>query len=262
MPLAAGAAPGVVAGEGLPIWGLPGQPRLRLRVGCATGAAPGKPNEDYYGVSHAADAPERGIVLAIADGISPNAGARPMSEMVVRSLLHDFYAVPENWSTSRALDRLLESTNQWLASENRRRHALAGVVVALSVLVLRENHYYLAHVGDTRVYRRRTGVLRQLTTDHTWPRRDLRHVLKRAVGLDSHLVADFAEGELRSGDTFLMTSDGVWDVLGDAAQRKVLEDCTDPGPAARRLVEDALKHQSGYMGRNDATAMVAAVEDA
>jgi protein phosphatase len=231
-------------------------------VGCASGAAPGKPNEDYFGVSRASDAPERGIVLAIADGISPNAGARPMAEMVVRSLLHDFYAVPETWSTARALDRLLEATNDWLSSENRRRPALAGIVVALSVLVLRDNRYHLAHVGDTRVYRRRGPLMRQLTTDHTWPRRDLRHVLKRAVGLDSHLVADFAEGELRPGDTFLMASDGVWDVLGDRMQQDILSTHPDPAQAAQRLVQDALRHQAGYMGRNDATALVLRVDAA
>ncbi len=248
--------------DSLPIWAPPALAKLRVRVGCATGAAPGKPNEDYYGVARPDTTPERGLILAIADGISPNASARPMSEMVVRSLLHDFYAVPEEWSTSRALDRLLEATNGWLASENRRRPALAGIVVALSVLVLRDNRYYLAHVGDTRVYRQRGKVLRQLTTDHTWPRRDLRHVLKRAVGLDSHLVADFAEGELRPGDCFLMASDGVWDVLGDRAQQDILQARTQPSQAALQLVQDALRHQAGYMGRNDATALVAAVESA
>ncbi|MCW5619627.1 MAG: serine/threonine-protein phosphatase [Burkholderiales bacterium] len=246
----------------LPLWAASGQVPLRLRVGCATGAAPGKANEDYYGVARMQEMPERGVVLALADGISPDAGARAASEMVVRSLLHDFYAVPAGWSASRALDRLLEATNDWLTSENRRRPALAGVVVALSVLVLRDDSYSLAHVGDTRVYRHRGRHLRQLTVDHTWPRRDMRHVLKRAVGLDTYLVADFAEGELRAGDTFLMVSDGVWDVLGDKAQQSILEGSADPHGAAQQLVADALKHQAGYMGRNDATAVVAMVETA
>jgi len=250
------------ASESLPVWVPAGDVPLQVRVGCASRAAPGKPNEDYFGVARAADAPERGIVIAIADGISPDAGARQASEMVVRSLLHDFYAVPAAWSTARALDRLLEATNDWLAAENRRRPALAGIVVALSVLVLRENRYYLAHVGDTRVYRRRQATLRQLTIDHTWPRRDLRHVLKRAVGLDSHLVADFAEGELRAGDVFLMVSDGVWDVLGDRLQHETLQAHSDPAQAAQQLVQEALRHQAGYMGRNDATALVIAVDGA
>ncbi len=250
------------ASETLQVWAPAGHAPLRLRIGCASGAVPGKQNEDYFGVARAVEALERGIVVAVADGISPDAGGRQASEMVVRSLLHDFYAVPGDWSTARALDRLLEATNEWLAAENRRRPALAGIVVALSVLVLRANRYYLAHVGDTRVYRRRQGALRQLTIDHTWPRRDLRHVLKRAVGLDSHLVADFAEGALHPGDTFLLVSDGVWDVLGDRAQHDILESHSDPAQAAPRLVQDALRYQAGYMGRNDATALVVAVDGA
>jgi protein phosphatase len=117
--------------------------------------------------------------------------------------------------------------------------------------------YYLAHVGETRVYRLRRGLLRQLTVDHLWPRRDLCHVLRRAVGLDSHLVVDFADGELEAGDVFLMVTDGVWDVLGDVSM-------TDPQPGSgsrsRALVAAAHERQAAYMGRNDATAMMLRVE--
>jgi protein phosphatase len=73
----------------------------------------------------------------------------------------------------------------------------------------------LAHVGDTRIYLLRDGQLKQLTTDHVWDRPDMRHVLKRAIGLDQHLAVDFGEGQLQVGDVFVLMSDGVWDVLGD-----------------------------------------------
>jgi protein phosphatase len=117
-------------------------------------------------------------------------------------------------------------------------------------------------VGDTRVYRLRGRVLKQLTMDHTWPRRDMRHVPKRAVGLDSHLVVDFADGELRSGDVFLLVSDGVWDVLGDRQLSDTMRERAAPNAAARRLVEQSLVQQAAYMGRNDATAVVAVIEAA
>jgi protein phosphatase len=247
--------------ERVPVSPAPGAHALWLSVGCASGAATGKLNEDFYGVAQPPEHSEQGIVLGLADGISADASGRMAAEMVIRSLLHDFYATPAAWSPSLALDRLLTAANDWLDADNRRRAASGGAVAALSVMVLRNNHYYLAHVGDTRVYRLRGSVLKQLTIDHTWPRRDMRHVLKRAVGLDSHLVVDFADGELRPGDTFLLASDGVWDVLGDEMLRAALrEESTSAAGAAGRLVEQALAQQAAYMGRNDATAIVATLQ--
>jgi protein phosphatase len=234
---------------------------LRVRIGCASGAPPGKLNEDFYGIASPAGRPEQGLVLGVADGISSSGAGRAAAEMSLRTLLQDYYGTPPHWSTSVALDRLLAAANDWLDADNRRRPETGGAVAALSIVVLRSNHYYLAHVGDTRVYRLRGAVLKQLTIDHTWPRRDMRHVLKRAVGLDSHLVVDFADGEVRSGDTILLVSDGVWDVLGDRQLRATLHEEASAQAAAARLVEQALTQQASYMGRNDATAMVVAVEE-
>ncbi|HZP87943.1 MAG TPA: PP2C family serine/threonine-protein phosphatase [Burkholderiales bacterium] len=234
--------------------------RLGARIGGASAGAPLKVNEDFYGVAAPQDGRERGIVLAVADGISAGGDARAAAEMTVRSMLADFYATPAAWSTARTLDRLLESANDWLASENLRRPALSGIVAALSVLVLRADRYHVAHVGDTRIYRLRGRLLEQITHDHTWPRRDMRHVLRRAVGLDSYLVADFSEGELQPGDVFLLVSDGVWDVLDEGALREALVEQDDPERTAVALVSQALARQAVYMGRNDATAAIARIE--
>lgn len=237
-----------------------GQPALAVQVGGASASAPSKVNEDFYGVAAPPEAYERGALLAIADGISASGNGRAGAEMTVRALLSDFYATPSDWSAARALDRLLESANDWLASENRRRPMDGGVVAALSVLVLHPTRYCVAHVGDTRVYRIRSGVLEQITQDHTWPRRDMRHVLRRAVGLDSYLVADFAEGDVLPGDCFVLLTDGVWDVLDAQALRGAVLESDGAQAAADRLVAQSIKLQATYMGRNDATAVVAQIE--
>jgi protein phosphatase len=226
--------------------------------------APGKPNEDFVGLVCPAerDLSVRGAVVALADGVSANGAGRAAAETAARSLLADYYATPADWSVAVALDRVLRAASDWLAAENTRRPSIDGVVAAVSGLVLRRREYFLAHVGDTRVYRLRGSLLEQLTTDHTWPRRDMRHVLKRAVGLDTHLVVDYARGELLPGDTFLMASDGVWDVLGDRDLEQVLRSEPDTQRAASTLVERAGAHQAGYMGRNDASAVVLRIDAA
>lgn len=238
-------------------------PALQVRIGHASRGA-SKPNEDFYGIANpgAAAVASRGLAMAVADGVSGDGAARTGAEATVRSLLEDYYDTPEHWSIGRALDKVLRAINDWLVGENLRRPDGEGMVSTVSMLLFKGDHYYLAHVGDTRVYRRRKAVLKQLTTDHTWPRRDMRHVLRRAVGLDTHLVAQYADGELQVGDTFLIASDGVWEVLGERALHDALEPTVDPQSGADLLIKSSIDRQLQYMGRNDATAVIVRVEPA
>jgi protein phosphatase len=239
--------------------------RLELQLGAASVGAPGKANEDFYAVvaPSNADAARRGVVLAVADGVSASGSGCAAAQSVIRSLTIDYYATPAQWSVGQSLDRLLRAANEWLWGQHGRWPDHDSVVAAVSLLVLRHQRYYLAHVGDTRVYRLRGTLLQQLTNDHTWQRRDMRHVLRRAVGLDTHLVVDFADGDLEDGDTFLMATDGVWEVLGDASMTEILRRTADePEGAARTLVDAAQRHQAAYMGRNDATALVFRIRSA
>lgn len=241
-----------------------GKPLLQLQLGHATAAVPGKNNEDFHGIvtpREDKEAQTRGISVAIADGVSGNGGGRLASETAVKSLLRDFYGAPAIWNITHALDKLLRSINDWLLSENARHPEYEGMVTTLTMIVFKGNYYHLAHVGDTRVYRRRGEVFKQLTIDHTWERGDMRHVLKRAVGLDSHLVADYTDGELVPGDVFLMVSDGVWEVLGERVIREAMQEGGSTQAIAEKLVERSIKNQVQYMGRNDATAIVIAVDE-
>ena len=241
-----------------------GKPLLQLQLGHATAAVPGKNNEDFHGIvtpSEDSEAQTRGIAVAIADGVSGNGGGRLASETAVKSLLRDFYGAPVTWNITQTLDKMLRSINDWLHSENARHPEYEGMVTTLTMIVFKGNYYHMAHVGDTRVYRRRGDVFKQLTTDHTWERSDMRHVLKRAVGLDSHLVVDYTDGELIPGDVFLMASDGIWEVLGERVVREVMERGGSSQSLAEELVERSIKNQVQYMGRNDATAIVIAVDE-
>jgi protein phosphatase len=243
---------------------IPGKPPLIVRVGHSTRTVPDKVNEDCYGIVTPAEdheAARRGMVFAIADGVGGSGEGRVASETAIKTVLRDYYSTPDHLSASAAIDLVLRSVNDWLLTHNSRRPELDGAVTTFSMLLFLDLRYYLVHVGDTRIYRRRGKSLRQLSLDHTWQRRDMRHVLKRAVGLDRFLVADFAEGELRAGDLFLLASDGVWEVLGERRLQEVLEHGGDPQAMAERLAEQSVASQVKYMGRNDATAVVIAVEE-
>jgi len=239
----------------------PGAAPLVFDFGHATRAARGKVREDFYGVAVPGNtATERkGVMVVLADGIGAHGKGRMAAEVTVRSLLTDYYATSHAWSTAQALEKLLCATNDWIVAHNRSQPDNDGSVAAASALVLRGRQYFIAHVGNTRVYRVRGNAFEKLTNDHTWPRRDMRNVLKRAIGLDTYLVVDFFEGTIREGDSFIIASDGVWDTLGERKFRSVYGQADGPQVAADALVTAADEVQESYLGRNDASAIVLSI---
>ena len=219
---------------------------LKFEIGQSSLTGPRARNEDYVGVV----TPEneqlstKGALIAVADGVSGNAGGGEASEMTVRTVSADYYATPDTWEPHHALDKVLIAANRWVLSQANANRDMAGMATTLSLLVLRGQRYYSAHVGDTRIYLLRDGVLKQLTTDHVWDRPDMRHVLKRAIGLDAHLTADFGEGNLQVGDVFALLSDGVWDSLGEQVIHAGLTKFDAPKLVAEYLTETALKKGS------------------
>lgn len=231
---------------------------LTIATGYASLTGPRQRNEDYLGLV-APDGGEldtKGLLLAVADGVSGNSGGREAAEYTVRGLLADYYATPETWSVPLALDRVLNANNRWLLAQSAAHRELAGMATTLSALVLRGARYYTAHVGDSRIYLLRDGRLSRLTTDHVWDRPDMRHVLSRAIGLDAHLAVDYTEDHLQAGDVFLLVSDGAWEPLGEYNLRELLIEQSDPRAAAQALTAAALARG----GQDNVSALVARVD--
>jgi len=177
---------------------------LKFTVGQSSLKGPRPRNEDYVGLVTPAreQLNTKGAIIAVADGVSGNAGGGEAAEMTVRTVTTDYYATPDTWEPLVALDKILTAANRWLIAQANANRDMVGMATTLSLLVIRGRHYYSAHVGDTRVYLYRNNSLTLLTTDHVWDRPDMKHVLKRAVGLDHHLTVDFSDGEILANDIF------------------------------------------------------------
>jgi serine/threonine protein phosphatase PrpC len=231
---------------------------LEVAVGHSSLTGPRERNEDFCGVvtPEGQELENKGLVAALGDGLGGHKGGREASEYTVRGLLCDYYATPDTWGVHRAIDKVMIALNRWLLSQSARDPELAGMATTLSAVVLRGRRYYSAHIGDSRIYLLRAGKLLRLTVDHLWDHPELKNVLSRAVGLDAHLLLDYAEGELEAGDRFVLLSDGVWGALPEAAMVKVLLDQPDPQAAAASLTSLALA--SG--GQDNASAVVVDVQ--
>ncbi len=219
---------------------------LKFDLGQSSLTGPRPRNEDYVGVVTPVkeQLSIKGALIAVADGVSGNAGGGEASEMTVRTVCADYYATPDTWEPLASLDKVLTAANRWVISQANANRNMTGMATTLSLLLLRGQRYYFAHVGDTRIYLLRDGSLKQLTTDHVWDSPDMRHVLKRAVGLDRHLEVDFAEGSLQVGDIFALMSDGVWDALGEQKIHKILGLYDSPQMMCDQLTKTAIAQGS------------------
>ena len=231
---------------------------LSLQFGYATATGPRERNEDYGGFVEPADtqlAATKGMLAVVADGVSGGVHGREAAETAVRNLLADYYATPDTWEVPHALGTVLAAINRWLTGQTASRHEAGGMATTLTALVLRGRRFHYAHVGDSRLYRLRGESLQQLTTDHVWETPGMSHVLKRALGLDTHVLPDFGDGELSVGDVFLIVCDGVWEPLGQLELHTLLKLHDSPQRTATALVEAA--HARG--GQDNASALVVRV---
>ncbi|WP_371226611.1 protein kinase [Pseudomonas sp. QE6] len=228
---------------------------LTLSFAQASATGPRDENQDALRVvtPPAGLAASKGHLFAIADGVSHCADGGLAARLTLQALAADYYATPETWAVAQALDRLLISQNRWLQANGGGQPLLT----TLTALVLRGRRFTLAHVGDCRLYRWQAGQLECLTQDHVWEQPGMQHVLKRALGLDQHLVVDYCDGELEAGQCFLLVSDGVWAALGDNAIQRLLEDAQSLEACADALVNAA--HLAG--SQDNASALLLRVDE-
>lgn len=210
-------------------------------------------NEDFAG---ALREPGRGLVAAIADGVSTGGRGREAAQTTVMSLLADFFAAPATWETTVVFDRLVGAQNAWLAAQNGRGARRDGgtAMTTLSALALEGHTVTIAHVGDSRAWRLRGGELIQLTNDHAFDHPDFASRLTRAIGLEDAVRIDYAQGEAQVGDRYLLTSDGVHGAL-PVERLAALLDEGEAQAASEALVEAALAAGS----TDNASALVIAV---
>ncbi|SDV00495.1 bifunctional protein-serine/threonine kinase/phosphatase [Pseudomonas mucidolens] len=229
---------------------------MSLQLSFAQASAIGPRQENQDALRLVTPAPElaasKGYLCAIADGVSQCADGGLAARSTLQALALDYYATPQTWGVAQALDRLLLAQNRWLQANGGGQPLLT----TLSALVFRGQRFTLAHVGDCRVYRWFDDELLRISEEHVWEQPGMQHVLKRALGLDQHLVVDFLDGELRKGECFLLLSDGVWSTLGDHSISAILREQTDLELAVNTLISAA--HLAG--SQDNASALLVRID--
>jgi protein phosphatase len=162
---------------------------------------------------------ERGHLFIVADGMGAHAAGELASEMATQGVSHQYYKY-RDLSPPDALRKAITNTNLEIRRRGKANVEFHNMGTTISSLVLLPQGAIIGHVGDSRVYRLRDGLLEQLTFDHSlvWEmRRDGRsdpsipsNVITRSLGPHDKVNVDL-EGpfEIEMGDCFLLCSDGL-----------------------------------------------------
>ncbi|PCI80772.1 MAG: protein kinase [SAR86 cluster bacterium] len=188
----------------------------------------------------------KGVAAAIADGVSSSEHGAEASSACVLGFLSDYFSTPESWSVKKSVEQVCTALNGWLYRQGDALTAAhRGRVTTFSALVFKSTTAHLFHVGDSRIYRIRQGMIEQLTVDHrTWISSE-KSYLSRAMGVDTHLQIDYSRSALEIGDVYLLSTDGVHDFLTeDEVLAIVLSSQKDLNKATELLGRQALDHGS------------------
>ncbi|MFE9691096.1 PP2C family protein-serine/threonine phosphatase [Micromonospora sp. NPDC005806] len=208
-------------------------------------------------------------LAAVADGMGDGEGSRVAGRTAITSFVE---RVRAGWPTVGAAE-LRAATAETQLRVRRAGAALAGLTgCTLTALVAEPEggQGWLVQLGDSRAYRLRDGLLELVTVDHTmawlgvvhgwWPATSpeaarARYQLLRYVGHPDRPEPDLLAVPLRTGDTWLLCTDGVSDQLDYHRLRDLLAAGRDPARTATALLSATLDEG----GDDNATAVVVRV---
>ncbi|MBD0423616.1 Stp1/IreP family PP2C-type Ser/Thr phosphatase [Streptomyces sp. TRM S81-3] len=210
-------------------------------------------------------------LLAIADGMGGQAAGEVASSEVISTIVALDDDVPGS-DILTSLGTAVQRANDQLRQMVEEDPALEGMGTTLTALLWTGQRLGLVHVGDSRAYLLRDGVLTQITQDHTWVQRLVdegriteeeagthpqRSLLMRALGSGDHVEPDLSIREVRAGDRYLICSDGLSGVVSHQTLEDTLASYQGPQETVQELIQLALRGG----GPDNITVIVADVLD-
>jgi len=212
-------------------------------------------NEDSVAVD------ETSSLVVLADGMGGyNAGevASGMATSFIKSELGRWLLEAGDRASDaevrRAMDICVDNANRAIFNAANSNPQYAGMGTTLVVGVFREGRLLIGHVGDSRAYRLRGGRLTQITHDHSLLQEQIdsglitaeqaafsanKNLVTRAVGVEDTVLLETHMHDVLPGDTYLLCSDGLSDMLDDESISQLLQGCESLAEGASALIDAA-----------------------
>jgi len=171
----------------------------------------------------------------------------------------------------RAIEVCVDNANRSIFNASNSNPQYSGMGTTLVVGVFRGARLMLGHIGDSRCYRWRGNELLQITSDHSLVQEQIdagwltpaqaaasphKNLLTRALGVGNAVLLELKEHQLEAGDIYLMCSDGLPDMMEDAAMARILQNGSSLAQMAQELVFRA--NENG--GRDNITVLLTQVK--
>lgn len=183
----------------------------------------------------------KGACFALADGVSTAEAGQQASQRAVTRFCHEYIQTPDTWSVAYSAEQVLATINNELYELSHQFvHDQKGYLTTFTALILKSQTAHFVHIGDSRLYHWRDGVLTQLSQDHTTVLSEHRQFLGRALGMDARVELQQSSLSLRPGDRFLLCSDGISDFVTEQQIQHQLSGSGTLDDIVQRLKQQAL----------------------
>ena len=200
-------------------------------------------------------------VAVLADGMGGyNAGevASGMATTFIRTELARWLAQAgqhlKAFDLRRGIEICVDNANQAILGAAESNPQYSGMGTTVVVGVFQGSRLMLGHIGDSRCYRLRAGVLEQITRDHSWLQEQIdaglitpqqaavsssRNLVTRALGVEDQVLVEINEFRVEPQDLYLMCSDGLTEMVGHAELTSLMTANASLEEKARRLIDAA-----------------------
>jgi serine/threonine-protein kinase len=171
-----------------------------------------------------------GRAAIIADGVGGIGRGEVASQLAVQTALETFKATRQETESADLLRTIFNQANKLVFDASTRERGEGRMATTLTISIFRNDEVTIGHVGDSRVYLLHAGMLRRLTTDHSYvalqvklglvKERDamaspMRSMITRSVGQDLICGYDVFRHPLEKGDVLIQCTDGLYSVVPD-----------------------------------------------
>ena len=211
-------------------------------------------NQDYYYISNPNDEIK---LYVLADGMGGYKGGEVASCLATETVKE--YINTQFKNTHKEKNDILElvknamtHANSVVYEKSKQVQELEGMGTTLEVCLIYNNKAYIGHIGDSRIYRIRNGLIRRLTKDHSYVQKLIedgkitrqeanthpkKNMLTKALGCTPYVEPDIRARNIEKDDIIIMCSDGLTNMVSEERMCELIT--KDPSKAAEQLIKEA-----------------------
>lgn len=206
-------------------------------------------------------------IFMVADGMGGRKAGEVAAAITRQTLLDKLSNLKNDGNVEQALREAFGEANRRVREKSDSDPEFKGMGCTCAMVALHAENFYLAHVGDSRIYLFRQNELKQVTRDHSYVEElfirglitedekadhPYKNQVTRYIGISQKLDADITSGPARNGDCFLLCSDGLSEEVNLERMQQIFARGLGPQETVGLLIDAALANG----GRDNITAVV------